>query len=80
MQQQHNLMGVDTTSGVWREVAEWATRQIQTHTVSALSLSASEQERRDAAVRIDELRSLLDAPQRSKRLMQERADLPIERY
>ena len=78
--QQHNLIGVDATSSTWREVVEWAQRQIDTHTASALSLGASDQERRDAAVRIDELRSLIDAPQRSMRLMQDRSDRFIERY
>ena len=80
MKPTHNLIGVDSTSLQWREVVSWAQRQIDAHMAQALSLSATDSERRDAAVRIDELRALIDAPSRSKRLVENHTDQPLAGY
>jgi hypothetical protein len=80
MHKTHNLLGVDTTSGAWREVLGWAQRQVEIHTLTALSLGASSEERRDAAVRIDELRALMEAPERTRRLSEQRHEFPIDTY
>ena len=53
---------VNTRSADWLEVVKYAQQRIEQLMEEAISISATDEDRRDAASRVDELRALLSAP------------------
>ncbi len=66
-------LAIDTTSGAWRAVREYAEARIAALTDRCVAVAAADDQRRAAAERIDELRELLSAPTRTRAMTEQRA-------
>lgn len=63
---------VDIRGGEWRKVVAWAEARIAEQVVLATDPTVDDRARLIAAVRCDELRALLSAPEQTKRLTEQR--------
>jgi hypothetical protein len=75
-----NLLPVDRTSNAWRLVVRYASERIAELTEECVSLTTSDEQRRVCAARIDELRSLIQAPEQTKRATEMRETEPRGTY
>jgi hypothetical protein len=67
-------LAISTTSSEWHAIKTYAAARRADLLEGALSLMADDRERRDAAVRIDELDALIRAPEETRREAQGRQD------
>jgi hypothetical protein len=72
---------VDTTSAQWRAVTAYVEARIEELKEVCCSTASSDEQRRMAAHRIEELRELLSAPERTKQMTEHRLQhQPVEVY
>lgn len=75
------ILPIDSGSAQWRAVVTYVEARIEELKDVCCSTASSDEERRMAAHRIDELRELLTAPERTKQMTQHRLQhQPIEVY
>lgn len=65
-------LAVDPAALVWRQVDEYVKDRIAIHTEICTSCTATDEARRHAAERIDELRMLMAAPAEAQRFAEQR--------
>lgn len=66
------MLGIDATSRDWSLVREAVGRRIEALSETCCSVASTPSDKQEAAVRIDELRTLLSAPEWTKRRTAER--------
>lgn len=70
---------MNVSGAAWDEVVAYAEKRIATLTKECTSVASDDDGRRHAAMRIDELRRLLDEPQRA-RMAAEARKATVEAY
>jgi hypothetical protein len=75
------ILPIDATSGQWRAVVSYIEARIEELKDVCCSTASADEQRRAAAHRIEELRELLSAPERTKQMTEHRLQhQPVEVY
>lgn len=68
------LLTIDAGSNAWRAVQVYAVQRMSELTEQCVSITATDDQRREAAYRIAELRELMDAPNEAQKVGRMKTD------